>query len=865
MKQNTLKTLTLVTMLLVSAGAMAQNTATYIYKLNGGDPGNTTVGTVEYQGTNTTGTIKVTPAAGYYLIVENLKVTKTIDGSNAQTRMDFDAPVTVTPTVANADPSGETTYTFDIADTKYDYVITADFGSRTPIMDATVELAAGQTLTYTGEAIKPNLVVTLRGTTLTAGTDYNAYYQDSINAGTGKIMLVGIRKYTGTCGSWDNPAKTYTIEKADINPVVSIADWTYGDEASKPTITGNSGNGNVTYRYKVKDADDGTYSETVPTTAGSYTIQATVEETSNYNGATCTKDFTIKKATVSLSYSANEAEGKIGVAFAAPTLNNPSNVAVTYSSSNTDVATISDEGVVTLVGPGETTITASFAGDENHEAASTSYKLSVVKLEAGLSWTDEGMEYFLGTYWYGPRLNNPNNLPVKYKSSDEKVATIDKDGKVTALAVGDTWIMAIFEGNEMYEPQTVRYGLFVKERYDLLVNDVRVTSDNSKNVLGDGHFFYDENTKQLVVLENTTPVTIESRLKNLTIFLNGSSKLERIFFNNEGKEENTGSLTITTYENIPGSVVLETSNANGVISGFSSLTIDDKSYTYLLDPAEGKYEGGKLVTAEGGVAMSATIGQYLKPLVDGQTVTFPPGKFGIDDFTNKVIDDILFTMVLRPDGSDEDDDFYDPVESAIVLNNLNSTSGVTMLIDNVEKDGLIPGSNEYALQFKGGITFMVPNGEGTITLNLKTEPGYKLMLMIGKSEPKEISQNERGDVQFEYNVEKATYVCVYLVQAAGTRGTRIGKRDKHHGSIYSIKVEPTKVRNMNPLGEVEGYPGNQKPEVVVHSSTGIKEIKVEPTNETSGDDSWYDMQGRKIDKPTKAGIYIQNRKKIVIR
>lgn len=865
MKLNTLKTLTLVTMLLVSAGAMAQNTATYIYKLNGGDPGNTNVGTVEYQGTNTTGTIKVTPAAGYYLIVENLKVTKTIDGSNAQTRMDFDAPVTVTPTVANADPSGETTYTFDIADTKYDYVITADFGSRTPIMDATVELAAGQTLTYTGEAIKPNLVVTLRGTTLTAGTDYNAYYQDSINAGTGKIMLVGIRKYTGTCGSWDNPAKTYTIEKADINPEVSIADWTYGDEASKPTITGNSGNGNVTYRYKVKDADDGTYSETVPTTAGSYTIQATVEETSNYNGATCTKDFTIKKATVSLSYSANEAEGKIGVAFAAPTLNNPSNVAVTYSSSNTDVATISDEGVVTLVGPGETTITASFAGDENHEAASTSYKLSVVKLEAGLSWTDEGMEYFLGTYWYGPRLNNPNNLPVKYKSSDEKVATIDKDGKVTALAVGDTWIMAIFEGNEMYEPQTVRYGLQVKERYDLLVNDVRVTSDNSKNVLGDGHFFYDENTKQLVVLENTTPVTIESRLKNLTIFLNGSSKLERIFFNNEGKEENTGSLTITTYENIPGSVVLETSNANGVISGFSSLTIDDKSYTYLLDPAEGKYEGGKLVTAEGGVAMSATIGQYLKPLVDGQTVTFPPGKFGIDDFTNKVIDDILFTMVLRPDGSDEDDDFYDPVESAIVLNNLNSTSGVTMLIDNVEKDGLIPGSNEYALQFKGGITFMVPNGEGTITLNLKTEPGYKLMLMIGKSEPKEISQNERGDVQFEYNVEKATYVCVYLVQAAGTRGTRIGKRDKHHGSIYSIKVEPTKVRNMNPLGEVEGYPGNQKPEVVVHSSTGIKEIKVEPTNETSGDDSWYDMQGRKIDKPTKAGIYIQNRKKIVIR
>ena len=525
------------------------------------------------------------------------------------------------------------------------------------------------------------------------------------------------------------------------------------------------------------------------------------------------------------------------------------------------MATINDDGVVTLISPGETTITASFAGDGNHEPASASYKLTVAKLQAGLAWTDEGADYYLGEWWYGPRLTNPNNLKVTYKSSDDDVATIDEKGVVTALALGETWIMAIFEGNEMYEPQTVRYALMVKEKYDLLVNDTRVTSDNSRNVLGDGHFFYDENTKQLVVTNNDNPVSIESRMKNLTIFLNGSSKLERVFFNNEGNEQNTGSLTFTAYKNIPGKVVLETSHKDGVISGFSSLTIDKKAYTYLLDPAEGRYEGGKLVTDLGAVATTATIGQYLKPLVNGQTVTFPPGKFAIDDFTNKVIDDILYTLVENMD----DDDFYDPVESAIVLNNLNSTNGVTLLINNVLKGELIPGSSDYALQFRGGITFMVPDGEGTITLNVKTEPGYKLMLMIGKSEPKEISQNERGDVQFEYNVLDPTYVCIYLVQTAGTRGTRIGKRDKHHGTIYSIKVEPMKVNTMNPLGEIEGYPGSQKPEVVVKNPTGIKEIKVEPTYEVSGDDSWYDMQGRKINKPTKAGIYIQNRKKIVIK
>ena len=787
---------------------------------------------------------------------QNQKPTVSVKDGNTDLVLDTD----YTLTNEGGTNAGEYTVT---ATGKGNY--SGEVNKKYNITAATMEVTAeGYTGTYDGKAY--GITVTApEGATIKYGTVEGTYDLTTnptyTNAGTYTVYYcVSMANYNDVKGSKNVAINPKSIDNATIT--LTPESFTYNGGNQKPTVSVKDGETEL-----VLDTDY-TLTNEGGTNAGEYTV--TVTGKGNYEPTTkATKTFIISKTTITLSYSAATAEATMGEAFTAPTLDNPSKVAVTYSSSKTDVATISEEGVITLVGAGQTTITASFAGDGNYERASASYELTVEKRkDAGLSWSDkdlEGMEYFLGDWWFGPKLINPNNLPVKYESSDEDVATIDKNGVVTALAVGDTWIKAIFEGNDEYEPQTIRYALMVKERYDLLVNDVRVTSDNSKNVLGDGHFFYDENTKQLVVLENTTPVAIESRLKNLTIFLNGSSKLERIFFNNEGKEENTGSLTITTYENIPGSVVLETSNANGVISGFSSLTIDDKSYTYLLDPAEGKYEGGKLVTAEGGVAMSATIGQYLKPLVDGQTVTFPPGKFGIDDFTNKVIDDILFTMVLRPDGSDEDDDFYDSVESAIVLNNLNSTSGVTMLIDNVEKDGLIPGSNEYALQFKGGITFMVPNGEGTITLNLKTEPGYKLMLMIGKSEPKEISQNERGDVQFTYNVEKATYVCVYLVQAAGTRGTRIGKRDRHHGTIYSIKVEPTKVRNMNPLGEVEGYPGNQKPEVVVHSSTGIKEIKVEPTNETSGDDSWYDMQGRKIDKPTKAGIYIQNRKKIVIR
>ena len=734
-------------------------------------------------------TLTMIPNGSYYITADDISAIKTIDGSNAQTRTPgIDTPVTITATDDSADPSTETSYTFDVTDEKYDYEVTATFQSRISVENATVEVADG-TYTYTGSAIKPDVTITVGGVGLTKGTDCNVAYLDSINAGTGKVIIYGVRKYMGQKGSTSSPAATYTINKA----------------------------------------------------------------------------------TATLSYSATTAEGKVGETFTAPTLSNPSQVAVTYSSSNTEVATIGTDGAVTLKGPGKTTITATFAGNDNYEGASASYELTVGKQqEAGLSWTDEGMEYYIGDYWYGPRLNNPNKLKVKYESSDEDVATIDEDGVVTVLGVGDTWIMAIFEGSDEYEPQTVRYGLFVKERYNLWVDGSQVTSDNCRDILGDGQFFYDEDKKMLVVTNSTKAVDIENRKGDLTIFLNGNSKLGRIFFN-KGETDNSGKLTITTYENIPGATTLETSDANGVISGFSSMTIDEESYTFLLDPTKGQYQGGKLVTAEGAVAQTAIIGQYIKPLVNGQTVTFPPGDFDIENLTNAVIKDLLMTLLMDLGTSqvETDDDYYDASENCIVLNNLNSTNGVAVVVDNVQKGQYIPGSSDFAAAFKGGITFMVPNGEGKIILNVQTEPGYKLMLMIGNGTPTEIVKNERGDVEVDYNVEKPTYCYIYLDQTAGTRGTRIGKREKSHGKVFSLKVSPAKSLSTNPLGGVPGFPDSKTPEVDTFGEddpTGINEIKVETDNTLeSNDDNWYDLQGRMIDKPTKAGIYIQNRKKIVIR
>ena len=67
-----------------------------------------------------------------------------------------------------------------------------------------------------------------------------------------------------------------------------------------------------------------------------------------------------------------------------PTLDNPNNLPVTYTSNNETAATVDANGNVTVVGKGNTTIKASFEGNDEFEEGSASYYLVVkVKGEAG--------------------------------------------------------------------------------------------------------------------------------------------------------------------------------------------------------------------------------------------------------------------------------------------------------------------------------------------------------------------------------------------------------------------------------------------------------------------------------------------------
>ena len=74
--------------------------------------------------------------------------------------------------------------------------------------------------------------------------------------------------------------KISTFETNEFTQPLAITGWTYGEKANTPTAVAKYG----TIKYTYSNTADGTYTEEVPTNAGTYYVKATVEETADYSG-----------------------------------------------------------------------------------------------------------------------------------------------------------------------------------------------------------------------------------------------------------------------------------------------------------------------------------------------------------------------------------------------------------------------------------------------------------------------------------------------------------------------------------------------------------------------------------------------------
>ena len=86
---------------------------------------------------------------------------------------------------------------------------------------------------------------------------------------------------------------------------------------------------------------------------------------------------TVKKS-AELSFEEDQFTVTVGDVFTAPTLNNPYNVTVTWSSSDNEIAAVDENGSITIgTKTGTATITAAFDGNDNYNACSVFYSITV--------------------------------------------------------------------------------------------------------------------------------------------------------------------------------------------------------------------------------------------------------------------------------------------------------------------------------------------------------------------------------------------------------------------------------------------------------------------------------------------------------
>ena len=234
-------------------------------------------------------------------------------------------------------------------------------------------------------------------TTGGAGTGEITYSIDNTNVatistGTGLVTIQGAGTATITAtkagdDNYNDATATYilTINKAEQHALsftqTSIT-ITYDPSATTSNIATGGTTGSITYESdNTSVAIVNSTGQITITGAGTATITATREGNANYKPISTSYVLTVKKAQQKdFRFTTDSIAIALDGIVSNPTTGGKSTGGVTYSISNTNVATIStDTGEMTLISTGTAIITANIAGDNNYLPASATYSLKVLK------------------------------------------------------------------------------------------------------------------------------------------------------------------------------------------------------------------------------------------------------------------------------------------------------------------------------------------------------------------------------------------------------------------------------------------------------------------------------------------------------
>ena len=325
-----------------------------------------------------------------------------------------------------------------------------------------------------------------------------------------------------------------------------------GVTTSNAIVSGGNGSGAITYRSD-NEAIATVNNKGVVTikSAGKTKIRATKAEDKTYNPIEANYDLTVNKiAPTGFGFAQSTVTATLTDKTVKRTVTRgEGNGLITYESNNTGVATVDNDGVVTIHGAGTAIITAHKAEDTNYKAVESRYVLVVNKAQQ----TGFGFARGVFTVAYAKDKKISNIIAqggqgagaITYKIDKTSVATIDStNGVLTLKSTGTATITAMKAGDDDYLPTSATYSLKVMEfsTNSTLILGTKNIKFTWSDVAGTDHYrllsdlgggFVDASTSSFVVVPNSNNIKQTNARADIALhryipLLNGNDPLYRV-------------------------------------------------------------------------------------------------------------------------------------------------------------------------------------------------------------------------------------------------------------------------------------------------------------------------------------------------
>ena len=274
--------------------------------------------------------------------------------------------------------------------------------------------------TYDGKAKEPAVTVT-KGTEKLTGADFTVKYENNVNPGTAKAIVTGAGIYTGTV------TEEFTVKRSDISSAgfavaLSQTSYTYDGKAKEPAVTVTKGTEKLrgtdfTVKYE-NNIKPGT-AKAIVTGAGVYTgtvtKEFTIEASKDISGA----GFTVTLSQTAYTYDGKAKKPAVTVTKGTEKLRG-TDFTVKYEN---NIKPGTAKAIVTGAGVYTGTVTKEFTIKE------------AKKKNIGLTCKKVFTKKY-GDKAFSLQAKAAKGAKITYKTSDKKVAVVDKKGKVTIKGTG---------------------------------------------------------------------------------------------------------------------------------------------------------------------------------------------------------------------------------------------------------------------------------------------------------------------------------------------------------------------------------------------------------------------------------------------